>query len=97
MFSRVGVYLRLPGVDVERFAEAMGQGGGILGYIDTLSGAPFLPAACVCAPPACELPACACVCTCSLQRQQAAGWISCRLPLCPLAPRCRPLPSPPTH
>lgn len=37
MFSRLGVYLRLPGVDVERFSEAM-QGSGLLGYIDTLSG-----------------------------------------------------------
>ncbi|KAL4445416.1 hypothetical protein ABPG77_011241 [Micractinium sp. CCAP 211/92] len=37
VFSRLGVYLRLPGVDVERFSEAM-QGSGILGYIDTLSG-----------------------------------------------------------
>jgi hypothetical protein len=38
VFSRLGVYLRLPGVDVERFSEAM-QGSGLLGYIDTLSGA----------------------------------------------------------
>lgn len=37
VFSRVGVYLRLPGVDVERFAESL-QGGGLLGYIDSLSG-----------------------------------------------------------
>ena len=37
VFSRLGVYLRLPGVDVDRFSEAM-QGSGILGYIDTLSG-----------------------------------------------------------
>ncbi len=37
MFSRVGVYMRVPGVDAERFAEAV-QGQGILGYIDTLSG-----------------------------------------------------------
>ncbi len=35
--SRLGVYIRLPGVDVERFAEAM-SGSGLLGYIDTLSG-----------------------------------------------------------
>ncbi|PSC69780.1 pre translocase secY subunit [Micractinium conductrix] len=38
MFSRLGVYLRLPGVDVERFSEAMQGSGGIMGYIDTLSG-----------------------------------------------------------
>jgi protein transport protein SEC61 subunit alpha len=37
VFSRVGVYLRLPGVDVDRFAETM-QGAGLLGYIDALSG-----------------------------------------------------------
>lgn len=37
MFSRVGVYMRLPGVDVDRFSEAM-QGAGLLGYIDALSG-----------------------------------------------------------
>jgi SecY len=36
-FSRLGVYLRLPGVDVDRFAESM-RGGGLLGYIDALSG-----------------------------------------------------------
>lgn len=46
MFSRLGVYLRLPGVDVERFSEAV-QGNGIMGYIDTLSGAlPPCPACC---------------------------------------------------
>ena len=38
VFSRVGVYLRLPGVDVERFSEAMQGSGGIMSYIDTLSG-----------------------------------------------------------
>ena len=37
MFSRLGVYMRVPGVDAERFAEAV-QSQGILGYIDTLSG-----------------------------------------------------------
>ena len=38
-FSRVGVYIRVPGVDVDRFAESMrGGGGGLLGYIDQLSG-----------------------------------------------------------
>lgn len=37
IFSRVGVYVRLPGVDVDRLAEAM-SGSGLLGYIDTLSG-----------------------------------------------------------
>ena len=38
VFSRLGVYIRLPGVDVERFSEAMSSGGGLLSYIDTLSG-----------------------------------------------------------
>jgi preprotein translocase subunit SecY len=37
VFSRVGVYIRVPGVDAERFAETV-QSGGILGYIDALSG-----------------------------------------------------------
>ncbi|KAK9820311.1 hypothetical protein WJX72_008805 [[Myrmecia] bisecta] len=37
VFSRLGVYERIPGVDVERFSASM-QGGGLLGYIDTLSG-----------------------------------------------------------
>jgi protein transport protein SEC61 subunit alpha len=37
IFSRLGVYVRLPGVDVERFSQAM-SGSGLLGYIDTLSG-----------------------------------------------------------
>lgn len=37
IFSRVGVYIRLPGVNVEAFAERM-QSGGLLGYVDTLSG-----------------------------------------------------------
>lgn len=37
VFSRVGVYVRLPGVDVDKFADAM-SGSGLLGYIDTLSG-----------------------------------------------------------
>ena len=36
-FSRVGVYIRLPGVDVDAFAQSM-QSGGLLGYVDTLSG-----------------------------------------------------------
>lgn len=31
------MYIRLPGVDVDRFAESM-QGGGLLSYIDALSG-----------------------------------------------------------
>lgn len=35
--SRVGVYIRLPGVDVDGFA-AMMQNSGLLGYVDTLSG-----------------------------------------------------------
>ena len=38
VFSRLGVYVRLPGVDVARFSEAMSSGGGLLSYIDTLSG-----------------------------------------------------------
>ncbi len=37
VFSRLGVYIHLPGVDAERFAETV-QSGGILGYIDALSG-----------------------------------------------------------
>jgi protein transport protein SEC61 subunit alpha len=37
VFSRLGVYIRLPGVDVDRFSEAMSS-SGLLGYIDTLSG-----------------------------------------------------------
>lgn len=37
VFSRLGVYIRIPGVDVDRFAEQM-QGAGLLGYIDALSG-----------------------------------------------------------
>ncbi|GMH33076.1 hypothetical protein BSKO_00910 [Bryopsis sp. KO-2023] len=36
-FSRLGVYIRLPGVDVNAFADKMAQ-GGLLGYVDTLSG-----------------------------------------------------------
>ena len=36
-FSRLGVYIRLPGVDVDAFAQKM-QSGGLLGYVDTLSG-----------------------------------------------------------
>jgi preprotein translocase SecY subunit len=35
--SRVGVYIPLPGVDVERFADAI-QSSGMMGYVDTLSG-----------------------------------------------------------
>ncbi len=39
IFSRVGVYIRVPGVDVDRFADSMRSGGGgLLGYIDQLSG-----------------------------------------------------------
>mmetsp|Transcript_6373 Transcript_6373/g.17644 ORF Transcript_6373/g.17644 Transcript_6373/m.17644 type:complete len:595 (-) Transcript_6373:64-1848(-) len=38
VFSRLGVYIRLPGVDVAQFSEAMSSGGGLLSYIDTLSG-----------------------------------------------------------
>ena len=37
MFSRIGVYMRLPGVDVDRFAESM-QSGGLMGYFDALTG-----------------------------------------------------------
>lgn len=37
VFSRIGVYIRLPGVDVDQFSQAM-KGSGLLGYIDTLSG-----------------------------------------------------------
>eukprot|EP00873_Tetraselmis_striata_P046423 jgi/Tetstr1/466687/TSEL_001002.t1 len=35
--SRVGVYVRLPGVDVDAFAQSM-QSGGLLQYVDALSG-----------------------------------------------------------
>jgi protein transport protein SEC61 subunit alpha len=37
VLSRVGVYIRLPGVDVEAFA-ATASGNGLLGYVDALSG-----------------------------------------------------------
>lgn len=35
--SRVGVYVRIPGVDVDAFSAAM-QSNGLLGYVDALSG-----------------------------------------------------------
>ncbi|GAX74425.1 hypothetical protein CEUSTIGMA_g1874.t1 [Chlamydomonas eustigma] len=35
--SRVGVYIRLPGVDVDAFAATMAN-NGVMGYVDTLSG-----------------------------------------------------------
>lgn len=35
--SRVGVYVRLPGVDVDAFSQSL-QSGGLLSYIDALSG-----------------------------------------------------------
>ncbi|WIA08414.1 hypothetical protein OEZ85_007852 [Tetradesmus obliquus] len=35
--SRVGVYVRIPGVDVDAFSSAM-QSNGLLGYVDALSG-----------------------------------------------------------
>ena len=38
LFSRLGVYLPLPGVDVKAFQQSVQTGGGLLGYIDTLSG-----------------------------------------------------------
>lgn len=38
LFSRLGVYLPLPGVDVKSFQQSVATGGGLLGYIDTLSG-----------------------------------------------------------
>jgi len=37
ILSRVGVYIRLPGVDVDAFAQNI-QTGGLLGYVDALSG-----------------------------------------------------------
>lgn len=37
LLSRVGVYIRLPGVDVDAFAESL-TNSGVLSYIDTLSG-----------------------------------------------------------
>lgn len=38
LFSRLGVYLPLPGVDVKAFQQSVQSGGGLLSYIDTLSG-----------------------------------------------------------
>eukprot|EP01024_Parvocaulis_polyphysoides_P040771 TRINITY_DN37220_c0_g1_i5.p1 TRINITY_DN37220_c0_g1~~TRINITY_DN37220_c0_g1_i5.p1 ORF type:complete len:486 (+),score=64.22 TRINITY_DN37220_c0_g1_i5:83-1540(+) len=38
IFSRLGVFVRLPGVDVNKFAEYAQASGGLLGYVDTLSG-----------------------------------------------------------
>ncbi len=35
--SRVGAYLRLPGVDVDAFAASM-KSSGVFGYVDALSG-----------------------------------------------------------
>jgi len=37
VLSRIGVYIRLPGVDVDGFAETMSN-SGLLGYVDALSG-----------------------------------------------------------
>ncbi|PNH12846.1 Preprotein translocase subunit SECY, chloroplastic [Tetrabaena socialis] len=37
VLSRLGVYIRLPGVDVDAFANSL-TNSGLLGYIDTLSG-----------------------------------------------------------
>lgn len=37
LFSRLGVYIPLPGVDVAAFAGSI-KTEGLLGYIDTLSG-----------------------------------------------------------
>lgn len=37
IFSRIGVYIRLPGVDVDKLSDSMSS-SGLLGYIDTLSG-----------------------------------------------------------
>eukprot|EP00803_Ostreobium_quekettii_P009075 evm.model.scf_4157.1 EVM.evm.TU.scf_4157.1 scf_4157:587-7984(-) len=36
-FTRLGVYIRLPGVDVDAFSETM-KSSGLLGYVDALSG-----------------------------------------------------------
>lgn len=36
-FSRLGVYIRLPGVDVDQFSDSL-RSGGLLSYIDALSG-----------------------------------------------------------
>ena len=35
--SRIGVYDRLPGVDIEKFSAAV-SGSGFLGYIDNITG-----------------------------------------------------------
>lgn len=37
ILSRVGVYVRLPGIDVDAFAASV-QSGGLLRYVDALSG-----------------------------------------------------------
>lgn len=37
VFSRLGTYIRLPGVDVDAFSSMM-QNNGLLGYVDALSG-----------------------------------------------------------
>eukprot|EP00798_Chlamydomonas_sp_ICE-L_P023324 gene23324-30566_t len=37
LLSRVGVYIRIPGVDVDAFAETIAN-SGVMGYVDTLSG-----------------------------------------------------------
>lgn len=37
ILSRLGVYVRIPGVDVDAFADTM-KNSGLLGYVDALSG-----------------------------------------------------------
>ena len=36
--SRVGTYIPISGVDRAAFAESLAGGGGVLGYVDTLTG-----------------------------------------------------------
>jgi hypothetical protein len=47
--SRVGVYVRIPGVDVDAFSAAM-QSNGLLGYVDALSGGSISKVSRSCAP-----------------------------------------------
>ena len=36
--SRIGTYIPISGVDRAAFAESLAGGGGMLGYVDTLTG-----------------------------------------------------------
>ena len=37
LISRFGVYIRIPGVDIDAFAATMAS-SGVMGYVDALSG-----------------------------------------------------------